>query len=510
MRNKRHWWKYLFPFCFILLSFLILYEGSLSGKESSFRSRTFASLLDFGRERKPILPTSLSLKEEYSLYVGESVSLEPVVLPKDASDGRVLYDVTSGNDFISLSGNRITAKKEGQAEVLAECLADESVRFAFSVHVMEKKISSLSFSLSTEDEIVAGMTSRMVVKSDKPDFSLSDVLFSTSDESVAAIDKEGYVRTYRPGKVRLSIISKDDPEISFSSFLSVKEGVFHPVREISYEPYMNTYVNEKSDIVPKFNEDASDKAFRIIGRKGKLRISGSQIISLSVGEHEFEIQSISDPTKTFSVRVVAKEVKAKSIELKTSLIRCGETKKFSYQLISESAQLPVTDTGVSLSSSNPEIADFDSYGYLTGKRKGSFTVTAVWKRNPDIRAIMNVSVTLMATDAFSRLDAVSRKLVGHFGSFFVLAVFGVLTIVFFVSRGKKRIISSSVMIGYGAVLAALSEILQLLTTGRSGNFKDVMIDFSGYLLGYILCMAMVFLYERRHDPKKILTKELIQ
>lgn len=508
MKNKKRWWKYLFPVFFIILSGLILFEGSMSGTKSSFQSRTFASLLDFGKEPKAVLPSSLSLEDEYSLYVGERVSLAPLILPENTSDKRVCYEILSGDDIVSLSSGNLSGKKEGQAKVKAECLVDKDVSFTFLVHVMGKKISSLSFELTTKGDLVAGMTSRMKVKSDKPDFSLSDILFTSSDETLATIDRQGCVRTYKPGKVTLGISSKENPDVSFSSVLTIIDGPFYPVSGLSCESEMKTYVGKTLDILPSFNEEASDKTFRILKKKGNVRISENHVTPLSIGEHELEIQSISNPDKKAVVILFAEEVKAKSLLIETSLFRCGETKKIGYTLVSDEEGLSVTYADVSFSCSNDDIASVDAYGYLTGKKKGSVAITLTWKKDPEIKAVQNVSVTVMDTKSFDRLNALMRKLVGHFGSFLVLSVFALFIVIFFFKKGKPRVFSSSFMLLYGFLLAGLSEILQLFTSGRSGSFKDVLIDFSGYVLGFFLSLAVALQVEHRNDPARILTKGL--
>ncbi len=82
-----------------------------------------------------------------------------------------------------------------------------------------------------------------------------------------------------------------------------------------------------------------------------------------------------------------------------------------------------------------------------------------------------------------------RKLFGHFGAFFLLGCLAGLTCALF-DRGskKQRILTLTLLAAYGFLFAGLTELLQLdlFTSGRGCSFRDVLIDFSGYLPAFLL------------------------
>ena len=51
-------------------------------------------------------------------------------------------------------------------------------------------------------------------------------------------------------------------------------------------------------------------------------------------------------------------------------------------------------------------------------------------------------------------------------------------------------------------MGALTETIQLNVPGRSGEFTDVMIDFSGYLLGAAIIVLIIFLIIRHQNKKQ--------
>ena len=102
-------------------------------------------------------------------------------------------------------------------------------------------------------------------------------------------------------------------------------------------------------------------------------------------------------------------------------------------------------------------------------------------------------------DNFSDFTYYVRKGIGHFGAFLVLAVFATLA---FLLSHVKPFPAIWLTIIYGLFFATFTESLQLLTPGRAGAFKDVMLDFSGYLVGTVITL-LVLLIIRVVKKKKL-------
>ncbi len=94
---------------------------------------------------------------------------------------------------------------------------------------------------------------------------------------------------------------------------------------------------------------------------------------------------------------------------------------------------------------------------------------------------------------YSEFSSVIRKLVGHFGLFLISGIFTTLSIKFiYYDLTKKCWIFLIISASSGLFLAILTEIIQLFVPGRSGEFKDVMIDFGGYIIPLIIISAIIF------------------
>ena len=85
------------------------------------------------------------------------------------------------------------------------------------------------------------------------------------------------------------------------------------------------------------------------------------------------------------------------------------------------------------------------------------------------------------------LSMLVRKLIGHFGLFFVCGFFGVNTFINFITNKKYSIILNLIT---GLLIAIISELLQLIPVGRSCQISDMLIDYSGYLL---ICVIYIFI-----------------
>lgn len=96
-----------------------------------------------------------------------------------------------------------------------------------------------------------------------------------------------------------------------------------------------------------------------------------------------------------------------------------------------------------------------------------------------------------------------RKAFGHFGLFMISGLLSSLAFYFALSPNKwaKQFIIAPIGLAFGLFMGALTEVIQLNVPGRSGEFKDVLIDYSGYLLGALIIGLILFLVIRNKNKK---------
>lgn len=104
-----------------------------------------------------------------------------------------------------------------------------------------------------------------------------------------------------------------------------------------------------------------------------------------------------------------------------------------------------------------------------------------------------------------------RKAVGHFGLFVISGLLTSPALYFWFKDFKWYKFYYIIILSFvfGFLLAALTEIIQLNVPNRSGEFTDVLIDSSGYLLGLGIIVLILFLVIRHRNKKNQINKESI-
>lgn len=94
-----------------------------------------------------------------------------------------------------------------------------------------------------------------------------------------------------------------------------------------------------------------------------------------------------------------------------------------------------------------------------------------------------------------------RKL-GHFTEFTILGVLSFQTLTRASRLFRKKLLSEPggpmlLALVWGVAVAACDEWIQTGVPGRSGEFRDVLIDTSGVITGILLCTGIMILLRRR-------------
>ena len=99
-----------------------------------------------------------------------------------------------------------------------------------------------------------------------------------------------------------------------------------------------------------------------------------------------------------------------------------------------------------------------------------------------------------------------RKAIGHFGIFLVLGLFAVGVYFSFIN---KRVLTLILLFGSGFLVAAISEFIQIFADSRGPSIKEVMIDYSGYLIGNgIVILFMFIIYSVKKNKKRKLEENI--
>ena len=125
---------------------------------------------------------------------------------------------------------------------------------------------------------------------------------------------------------------------------------------------------------------------------------------------------------------------------------------------------------------------------------GPSTEESNWIVEPIKNIINAIKPNTINETNIGNFSTIIRKLIGHFFLFLVSGILTTLSFKFFYYDLKKKIVFFIIFSCIsGLFLAFLTEFIQLFVPGRSGEMRDVLIDFSGYLLGAVIIYLIVFL-----------------
>ena len=133
---------------------------------------------------------------------------------------------------------------------------------------------------------------------------------------------------------------------------------------------------------------------------------------------------------------------------------------------------------------------------------GESTKESNWLVEP-IKNIINLIKPDTINDSnISWFSGFIRKLIGHFSLFAVSGFLTTWSIKICVFKKEKQFFKAFYLsFFFGLALACLTELIQTFIPGRSGEIKDVRIDFIGYLLALLITLLVIFLIYRKKKGK---------
>ena len=102
------------------------------------------------------------------------------------------------------------------------------------------------------------------------------------------------------------------------------------------------------------------------------------------------------------------------------------------------------------------------------------------------------------------LHSALRKLIGHFLLFGGSGLFTTLAI-FINDYLRKRFKRKNIFftLGFGLLIAVVSELIQYFVPGRYGTLLDILIDYSGYILFSGIAYLFIYLFLIKKEKKAI-------
>ena len=326
-------------------------------------------------------PTLNLAIEPKSIQVGGTATLTPSM--SDGSDcSGVTYSIKTGNDVVSISGNTVTGSKAGTATIVAERNGKTSNPVTITVTEPPLNLNPESVTVSVGDTATI-QANRTVTISQPPVASIATVSVSGKNITVTGVaagstsfkveDSDG-----REKMVLVTVNQKTENELpnnrgDSSIFKSQITGLeVGDIISVTMYGTAGTAANGcfgfSTDIAPNYWESFTWGS-KNIGSDGKLTVSYTIPNNYVNGKYfEFQIWQWNELSSKITkiTYTVQKSAPAITLTASSTTLKAKET-----------LQLTSNVTGVTYSSSNPQVATVDATtGLVTGVAAGSVRITA--------------------------------------------------------------------------------------------------------------------------------------
>lgn len=534
---------YLCLLGYVLLTAFLIYQASLDGNESSEQSGAVGGEIadainkNEGDQTKIIVPTDVNVLNLITeAYVGDKYQIEAEVLPKDATYKSLVYE-SSDEDIASVSSSGlIDFSNVGEVTITVSSKDYPELKAAFSVSVSKIDLDDFSISLEKDGEALE-MTSEVyyldqyeayeIINTFEPsnasiqkiEYDYNQELINISNDIIVAKNP-----TTEPIIIKLTCdgIEKEIKVMINEIVTPVVELVDYNINNLSIEMSVNQSIKLSKN---PFNisfipEDATNQNLIFVSKDTNvLRIENGSLKAIGIGTANVEITS-EDKNIKKEVEVRVKNIVELNEERLYDInqeyleynskdniyrIRNGYSGRINCNFTEAS-----TYTTATFTSSDTSVLLVGNDGVFTPIKTGKVTITVTIDDGvlePIVYTIdFEVEKTPFIEDLVSFFYMV-RKGIGHFGAFLVLGILGSFGLLLMFDK-KKWIFSIPLNIILGFGIAGLTEYIQTFVPGRSGNWDDVWLDFSGFMTAASIITVMILLIYFRKYIKNCKKKKL--
>lgn len=173
----------------------------------------------------PIRVDNVEIKNtSEDIFVGESTYINVYVTPNDATDTRVNWE-SSDTSIATVNHNgQVTAIKEGMAIITATSIDNPKAKA--HIYINCKPVLMTNLVLDRADDTVEPGTVIQLASNIYPsNTTYKDLVWSSSNESVATVSDAGVVQAVAPGSAKITVCSLKQPELKAEYNITVKVNV---------------------------------------------------------------------------------------------------------------------------------------------------------------------------------------------------------------------------------------------------------------------------------------------
>ena len=156
----------------------------------------------------PVPVTGISLGEEkVSLPVGMTLNVKAVIDPKNATN-KTLEWSSSDESVATVIKGRVRGVEPGTAVITAKASDDSGVTASLEVSIV-KPVKKVAIDAGKTVALPVGFTQALSVEVFPEDATVKDVVWSSSNDKVAAVDEKGVVTAVAKGKAKITAEAAD-------------------------------------------------------------------------------------------------------------------------------------------------------------------------------------------------------------------------------------------------------------------------------------------------------------
>ena len=316
--------------------------------------------------KRAVKEVSLNIKER-TVYSGDGFELVATLTPADANDLSVTWSSSDESVVRVNTKGGVTAVKGGTATITAT--SNDSGKTATCKITVRQSPESIELS-DTAKTLNVG-TSFKLVATVLPETTYNKaVTFTSSDETVAKVDKDGKVTALKTGECTVKALASDGKTAA-----ECKVKVVVMPEKVTLNSTLLTIekgqgITLKATVLPETTTDkaitwsSSDETVAKVDKDGK-------VTTLKVGKAIIKATSSVEGVFaecTINVKVDSKEIKLSKTE---AVVYLGELTAIVAQVLPEDS----TNTGIIWSSDNEKVATVMA-GVVTPKAQGTAIITA--------------------------------------------------------------------------------------------------------------------------------------
>ncbi len=335
-------------------------------------------------------PKSLTVSPQtLNLKLGGSSQLIASVLPEKANN-QISWSSTNSRVATVDSNGLVSAVGMGSATIIARTINDITYNVNVLVGNYSKEVRSI---LVTTNYISLAVSNskQLAVAFTPADASNKNVFWTSSNPSVATVDKYGVVKAISPGSTIIKATSEDGGYTDTATIEVVNYDNIIEEKSIAFDSGSYTVgIGSTKSLIPIITpSNATFKSVRFESSNPSIATVDENGVVRGLKEGTVSITATTNRNRLkATTTIIVKYINATSVKVNTTNVNIAKNETFT--LVATVLPSDATNKKVSYTVSNSNIATIDANGIITGKSAGTTTITITPSEGNPATVLVNV------------------------------------------------------------------------------------------------------------------------